>query len=86
MRARKLGSELEAGRQAESPKPSNGVMLIEDVARELRITVYQIRKLEARRAFPIARLPKLDRRARYSAEAVRRFIATGLADRLKQRK
>jgi hypothetical protein len=84
MRDRKRG-EQDVESRPDSLSPSCGVMLIEDVARELRITVYQIRKLEARKAFPIPRLPKLDRRARYSAEAVRRFVAAGFAERLKHR-
>jgi hypothetical protein len=51
------------------------VLLVEDVAAALKISVKQIRKLEARGAFPIPRLPKLDRHARYSRLAVDRFIA-----------
>ena len=51
------------------------VMLIEEVATALKITVKQIRRLERRGEFPIPRLPKLDRHARYSRALVERFSA-----------
>jgi hypothetical protein len=51
------------------------VMLIDEVARALKITPKQIRRLEQRGAFPIPRLPKLDRHARYARCLVERFAA-----------
>jgi DNA-binding transcriptional MerR regulator len=50
-------------------------MLIDEVAAALRITAKQIRRLERRGAFPIPRLPKLDRHPRYSRVLVERFAA-----------
>ena len=51
------------------------VMLIDEVARALKITPKQIRRLEQRGAFPIPRLPKLDRHPRYARRLVERFAA-----------
>ena len=51
------------------------VMLIDEVARALKITPKQIRRLERRGAFPIPRLPKLDRHPRYARCLVERFAA-----------
>ena len=58
-------------------RPANpkDVMLIEEVAQALRITPKQIRRLESRGAFPIPRLPKLDRHPRYARVLVERFAA-----------
>jgi hypothetical protein len=50
-------------------------MLIEEVAEALRITPKQIRRLERRGAFPIPRLPKLDRHPRYARPLVERFAS-----------
>ena len=49
------------------------VMLVDEVATSLRMSVKQIRRLEQRAAFPIPRLPKLDRHARYPRVLVERF-------------
>ena len=46
------------------------VMLIDEVAQPLKITPKQIRRLERRGAFPIPRLPKLDRHPRYARRLV----------------
>ena len=51
------------------------VMLIEEVAEALKITPKQIRRLEHRGAFPIPRLPKLDRHPRYARPLVERFAS-----------
>jgi hypothetical protein len=51
------------------------VMLIEEVAEALKITPKQIRRLEHRGAFPIPRLPKLDRHPRYARPLVERFTS-----------
>ena len=51
------------------------VMLIDEVATALRISPKQIRRLERRGAFPIPRLPKLDRHARDARCLVERFAA-----------
>jgi hypothetical protein len=59
------------------------VMLVDEVAARLRVSVKQIRRLEQRGAFPIPRLPKLDRTARYSRTLVERFAA---GDSLLQRR
>jgi hypothetical protein len=61
-----------AGRR---PPARDDVMLIDEVAAALKITVKQIRRLEHRGAFPIPRLPKLDRHPRYSRLLVERFAA-----------
>ena len=45
----------------ERPSDTLDVMLIDEVASALKITTKQIRRLERRGAFPIPRLPKLDR-------------------------
>jgi hypothetical protein len=51
------------------------VMLIDEVATALKITRRQIQRLERRGAFPIPRLPRLDRHARYPRAIVERFTA-----------
>jgi hypothetical protein len=51
------------------------VMLIDEVARALKITPKQIRRLERRGAFPIPRLQKLDRHPRYARCLVERFAS-----------
>ena len=51
------------------------VMLIDEVARALKITPKQIRRLEQRGAFPIPRLAKLDRHPRYARRLVERFAS-----------
>ncbi len=51
------------------------VMLIDEVAEALKITPKQIRRLEHRGAFPIPRLPKLDRHPRYARPLVERFVS-----------
>jgi hypothetical protein len=61
------------------------VMLIDEVAALLKITAKQIRRLERRGAFPIPRLPKLDRHPRYSRVLVERF-ASGETTRLMKRR
>jgi DNA-binding transcriptional MerR regulator len=60
-------------------------MLIEEVAEALRITPTQIRRLESRGAFPIPRLPKLDRHPRYARALVERS-ASGERSGLMMRK
>ena len=57
------------------PSGVRDVMLIKEVAEALRITPKQIRRLERRGAFPIPRLPKLDRHPRYARVLVERFAS-----------
>ena len=57
------------------PADRTDVMLIDEVARALKITPKQIRRLERRGAFPIPRLPKLDRHPRYARCLVERFAS-----------
>ena len=59
----------------DGPSNAKDVMLIEEVAEALRITPKQIRRLESRGAFPIPRLPKLDRHPRYARALVERFAS-----------
>ena len=63
-----------------------GVMLIDEVARALKITPKQIRRLEQRGAFPIPRLPKLDRHPRYARRLVERFVAGDLTPLMMRRR
>lgn len=63
------------GDAMERSATATDVMLIDEVARALRITPKQIRRLERRGAFPIPRLPKLDRHPRYARCLVERFAA-----------
>jgi predicted DNA-binding transcriptional regulator AlpA len=51
-----------------------GVMFVAEVAARLRMSVKQVYKLEALRRFPIPRLPRLDRHARYSRAVVEAFV------------
>ena len=51
------------------------VMLIDEVAAVLKISRRQIERLERRGAFPIPRLPNLDRHPRYARPLVERFVA-----------
>jgi hypothetical protein len=57
------------------PSTTPDVMLIDEVAAALKITPKQIRRLEHRGAFPIPRLPKLDRHPRYARALVQRFAS-----------
>lgn len=61
------------------------VMLVDEVAALLKISRKQIERLERRGAFPIPRLPKLDRHARYARALVERF-AGGDDSLLKRRR
>lgn len=63
------------GDAMERSATATDVMLIDEVARALKITPKQIRRLERRGAFPIPRLPKLDRHPRYARCLVERFAA-----------
>jgi hypothetical protein len=51
------------------------VMLIDELTEALKITPKQIRRLEHCGAFPIPRLPKLDRHPRYARPLVQRFAS-----------
>ena len=61
------------------------VMLVDEVAAFLQISRKQIERLERRGEFPIPRLPKLDRHARYSRQLVERF-ASGADSLVKRRR
>ena len=69
----------------EQPSNTPDVMLIDEVATALKITPKQIRRPERRGAFPIPRLPKLDRHPRYARILVERF-ASGEASTLMTRR
>ena len=60
------------------------VCFIEDVARALKTSVTTIRRRRRVGAFPIPELPAIDKRPRWSAEAVRRFLETGQTGRLRR--
>lgn len=68
-------SEHTGARAVERSARQDDVLLIDEVAAVLKITTKQIRRLERRGAFPIPRLPKLDRHPRYSRVLVERFAA-----------
>lgn len=53
------------------------VCFIDDIVRLLRMSDSTVRRLRRYGAFPIPELPSLDKRPRWSGEAVRRFIETG---------
>jgi len=53
----------------------NDVMFLHEVASALRVSPKQIQRLEKRGAFPIPRMPKLDRHPRYSRKLVERFLS-----------
>lgn len=53
------------------------VCFVEDVCEALRISRRTLERLRRHRAFPIAELPALDKRPRWSGAAVERFIAEG---------
>ena len=50
------------------------VCFIDDLARILRTSRRTIEKLRRHRAFHIPELPSIDKRPRWSGEAVRRFL------------
>jgi hypothetical protein len=50
------------------------VCFIDDVCRLLRMSRRQLHRLRRHGAFPIREIPALDRRPRWSGEAVRRFL------------
>jgi hypothetical protein len=62
------------------------VMLIEEVAAALKITAKRIRRLERRGAFPIPRLPKLDRHPRYARALVQRFACGEISTLMTRRR
>lgn len=62
------------------------VMLIDEVAAALKITAKQIRRLERRGAFPIPRLPKLDRHPRYARALVQRFASGEISTLMTRRR
>lgn len=51
------------------------VCFMEDLARALRTSLRTIKRMRRFGSFPIPELPAIDRRPRWSGEAVRRFIA-----------
>jgi hypothetical protein len=70
----------------EQPSNTSDVMLIDEVATALKITPKQIRRLERRGAFPIPRLPKLDRHPRYARILVERFASGELSPPMTRRR
>lgn len=62
------------------------VCFIDDVARILRSSRRTINRLRRARAFPIPELPSIDKRARWSGEAVRRFLASDQPPRTGRRR
>lgn len=57
------------------------VCFLDDVARILRTSRRNIQRMRAARTFPIPEIRGIDRRPRWSGEAVRRFIETGESGR-----
>lgn len=55
------------------------VFFIEDVARALRTSRRTIERLRRYRCFPIPEIASIDKRPRWSADAVRDFIRSGQA-------
>ncbi len=51
----------------------SAVLFIDDVARELRMSRRSIERLRRHGAFPIPTMPSLDKRARWSSDAVDAF-------------
>jgi hypothetical protein len=51
------------------------VCFLDDVARILRMSRRTIQKLRRHHAFPIRELPSVDKRPRWSADSVRRYLA-----------
>jgi hypothetical protein len=51
------------------------VCFMADVAKALRMSERNVRRLRSFGTFPIRELPSVDKRPRWSGEAVRRFIA-----------
>lgn len=55
-------------------EPIPAICFLDDLARILRTSRRTIDKLRRYGALPIAELPSIDKRARFSGEAVKRFI------------
>ena len=53
----------------------SSVLFIDDVATELRVSRRTIEKLRRHDAFPIPEMPSLDKRPRWSSDAVEAFKA-----------
>lgn len=53
------------------------VCFIEDVARALHTSRRTIARLRSFHSFPIPELPRLDKRPRWSGDAVRKFVEAG---------
>lgn len=51
------------------------VLFIEDVCRELKVSRTTVERLRRHGAFPIPEMPALDKRPRWSSEAVEAFKA-----------
>lgn len=52
----------------------NGVLFLEDVCRVLRVSRRTVERLRRHGAFPIAELPALDKRPRWSGAEVQRYL------------
>jgi hypothetical protein len=79
-------SEHQVEPPTDRPLAKDDVMLIDEVAAALKITVKQIRRLEHRGAFPIPRPPKLDRHPHYARALVERFAAGELPRLISRRR
>lgn len=57
------------------PLQDDDVLFIDDLARRLKTSRRTLEKLRRARALPIAELPALDKRPRWSGVAVKRYLA-----------
>lgn len=55
-------------------QPTRRVYFLEDVCRELRCSRSTVKRLRRFGAFPIPELPSIDKRPRWSADAVEAFL------------
>jgi hypothetical protein len=68
-----------------TPDEIPNVCFLDDVAKHLRVSRRTIEKLRRHRCFPIREMDALDKRPRWSGDAVRRFIESGSALSIRRR-
>lgn len=62
------------------------IYFIEDICRLLNVSRSTVERLRRHRAFPIKELPALDKRPRWSVEAVERYLASEMVSQQRVRR
>lgn len=62
---------------SDAPTEPGNVLLLDDLCRVLKTSPRTVRRRLDAGVFPIPTLPGIDKKLRWSAQAVRRFLETG---------